>query len=550
MPEGAAPSSAPLRATAAGVEGTLADGGMRPPVAAPVPPPPAGTRRSPLRVILRGFTWVSASQFVTAAGNLVLTPFVIHGLGIQVYGLFVLAGNITAFLTAVNGGLGATANRYFPVYAGADDRVATTRLMCTMLVLALAIGSVVGAIDWFISPLIVDALPMTASLRSGAVFFFRTMGILITFGLGHQVVAAVITARQRFDRIIQASIACYAIWVLGLVWVVRGHEGLTGMALVFVAQQVSNLLFIVPLTLSYLTRRGIGLLSWKETRHIFSFSSKMQVAGLANLINVQLDTMIVGTALSVRTVGIYNSGNSFAGQLYSVAGNVIGPASVQLGNTYGEGGPERAFQQFRRMQHYWVIAVTGWTAVGMGAAYFGIVAWLGPQFHLGGWVAVASVGGGMFPLAAVMQNIYIMTMRRAELEMRYGMVSLLLNVVFIAPLAFLGALAVAIGAAAAQAASVFYLWRLARRRIRADIPNFFRQMPLFRATLAALVTVVLELLVRPYVRTGPIGLLECVPAAAVGLALYVAIVVGPRRAVTSATSWWRRRAGATAAPSD
>ena len=66
---------------------------------------------------------------------------------------------------------------------------------------------------------------------------------------------------------------------------------------------------------------------------------------------------------------------------------------------------------------------------------------------------------------------------------------------------------------AAQALSAVYLLRLARRRIRPDIPNFFRQMPVLRALLAALVTVVLELVVHPYVRTGPIGLLECVPAA-------------------------------------
>ena len=74
----------------------------------------------------------------------------------------------------------------------------------------------------------------------------------------------------------------------------------------------------------------------------------------------------------------------------------------------------------------------------------------------------------------------------------------------------------AIGAGAAQALSTVYLLRLARRRIRPDIPNFFRQMPVLRALLAALVTVVLELVVHPHVRTGPIGLLECVPAAAAG----------------------------------
>ena len=110
------------------------------------------------------------------------------------------------------------------------------------------------------------------------------------------------------------------------------------------------------------------------------------------------------------------------------------------------------------------------------------------------------------------------------------------------PLAFFGAVAVAVGAALAQALSAFYLLRLARRRIRSDIPNFFRQMPLVRAALAALVTVVLEVLVRRHVRTGPLGMLECVPAALVGLAVYGLVVVGPRRAKSFLVSWLRRKA--------
>jgi O-antigen/teichoic acid export membrane protein len=484
---------------------------------------------------------VTASQILTAGGNLVLTPFVIHGLGIQRYGLFVLAGTITAFLASLNGGLGSTAGRYFPIYAGADDRVATTRLLLTLLVFVIVFGCVAGVVDWFLSPLIIHALSMSRPLRPESLYLFRTLGVLITFGLAHQVVAAVIVARQRFDRVIQAGLVCYGIWVVGLVWAVHYHKGLKGVAVVFMVQQVATVVIIAPTALGYLSRQGVGLISWRETRELFSFSSKMQVAGLANLINVQLDTVIVGTALSVRTVGIYNSGNSFAAQLSSVATNALGPASVQLGNTYGQGGPERVFEQYGRLQHRWVVAVTGWTAVGMAAAYFGVTAWLGPQFDLGGWVAVAAVGGGLFPLAAGMQNIYITTMRRAELEMRYGLVSMVFNIVLILPLALIGALAVAIGAAAAQALSAFYLLNLARRRIRPDIPNFFRQMPMLRAALAAVVTVVLELLVHPHVRTGPIGLLECVPPAVVGLGVYTLTVLGPRRIKGAATSWLRRR---------
>jgi O-antigen/teichoic acid export membrane protein len=361
------------------------------------------------------------------------------------------------------------------------------------MLFVLGFGAVAGVVDWFVSPLIVDALRMNPALRPESLFLFRTLGILLTFGLAHQLVVAVIVARQRFDRAIQAGFLCYVLWVVGLVWVVHHHEGLRGVAVVYVAQQIALVVVIVPTTLRYLTRKGLSLLPWAELRELFAFSAKMQVSGFAGFFNAQLDTLVVGGVLSVRTLGFYNAGNSFATQLSMVITNVLGPSSVHLGNTYGKEGPERAFEQFRRMQRVWVTAVSGWCAVGMAAAYFGVIAWLGPQFHLGGWVAVAVIAGNLPVLGASMVVIYVAVMRQAGIEMRYGLIMVGINLVLMLPLALVGALAVAIAAGVAQLVSAAYLVHMARRKIRPDIPNFFRMVPVVRAAVAGLVTLLLEL---------------------------------------------------------
>jgi O-antigen/teichoic acid export membrane protein len=525
------PSLPPHRATVASVDGTFPSMGAT----------PGSNSSSPRRVIARGFTWVTTSQLLTAGGNLVLTPFVIHGLGIERYGLFVLTGTITGFLGSLNGGLASTANRYFPIYAGADDRVATTKLLVTFMVFVLGIGAVMSVADWFVSPFIVRALSMSPGLRPESLFLFRTLGVLLTFGLLHQLVQSVVLARQRFDRVIQAGLLCYTLWVAGLVLVIHYHEGLRGIAIVFVAQQVATTAVIAPTALRYLTRKGFALLPRAEVRRLMSFAARLQVAGIAGLINVQLDTLVIGTALSVRTVGIYNSGNSFAGQLSSVATNVVAPASVQLGNTYGKDGPERTFEQFNRMQRNWMAAVTGWSAVGMASAYFAVTAWLGPEFKLGGWVAVAAVAGGMAALAVEMVNAYVTVMRQPGIEMRYGLALMVANLVLVLPLALVGALAVAIGAALAQVLSVGYLMRMVRLRVHPDIPKLLRQVPLVKGFLAALITVLLELLVRPFIVIGPVGLLECVPPAAIGIGVFSLLVVGPGRATSFLAAAVRKR---------
>jgi O-antigen/teichoic acid export membrane protein len=323
------------------------------------------------------------------------------------------------------------------------------------------------------------------------------------------------------------------LWVIGLIWVVHHHEGLRGVAVVFVGQQVVLLAFVAPTAFRYLTRKGFSLLPWREIRQLFSFSLKLQVTSFSNLVNNELNTLVIGSALSVRTVGIYNSGGNFAAQLAGVAQNVLSPATVQLGNTYGKEGAERMFQQFTRIQRIWVVAVTGWSAVGMAAGYFAVVAWLGPEFRLGGWVAVTAVAGNMFLLCAGMTSIYVTVMRQADIEMRYGLSMMVVNIVLSIPLALLGAVPVVAATGVAQLAGAVYLLRMARRRIRPDIPNFFRQVPVVRAVASGLFTFALELVLRPHLVTGPLGLLECIPPAAVGLVLFSLLVVGPRQAARS-----------------
>ena len=85
--------------------------------------------------------------------------------------------------------------------------------------------------------------------------------------------------------------------------------------------------------------------------------------------------------------------------------------------------------------------------------------------------------------------------------------------------------------AAGEVASAAYLLHSARRSVRADLPNPLQHVPLVRAALAGAATFALELAVRPYVPSGPVGLLATGLPALVGLAAFAFLVVGPSRAL-------------------
>ena len=487
-------------------------------------------KRPGLRGVARGFSWGTVGQLIGVAGNLVLTPFIIHGLGIERYGIFVLVVTLTGMLNTFDGGVVGAASRYFSVYAGTDDRKSTTQLLVTFCVLLTGVGLIISTAAWFLSPVVVGFLNMSAIWRPQAIFMFRTLGILVTTLFIHSLFQMVINARQRYAWTTFASLATYAAYVVGFVIVIENGFGLRGVAFIFVGQQVLASALIIPVAVRYLDRRGIGFIGWAKLRSILSFSGKVQVGAIAMLVVTEVDTLVIGGGLSVHALGIYSPGANFAGQLSSVASNGLAPAGVHLGNVYGHEGEEGTFREFKRLQRMWVVAVTGWTMVAMASAYFGILAWLGPRFSLSGWICIVLLAGASVPLVTSLIGSYAAAVGRAGALARYGIVSMVANIVLTIPMVLLGSLGVVAATAIGQLASAVYMLRDVRRTVRPDLPNPLHHVPLLRGLAAAALTFGLEVAIRPYLPVGALGLLAAGVPALLGLGVFAVLILGPRQA--------------------
>jgi O-antigen/teichoic acid export membrane protein len=507
----------PLEATGISVPGTLpgtTDGDHK----------PAG-----LRGVARGFSWGTVGQLIGVAGNLVLTPFVIHGLGIERYGIFVLVVTLTGMLNSFDGGMMGAAQRYFSIYAGTDDRRSTTQLLVTFCLFLTGVGLVISIAAWFLSPVVVGFLNMSAIWRPQAIFLFRTLGILVTTLFIHTLFQMVLNARQRWAWSTAAGLATYVAYVVGFVIVIETGSGLRGVAFVFVGQQVLASLLIIPVALRYLDRRGISLVPRDKLRSIFSFSGKLQIGAITGLVITEVDSLVIGGGLSVRALGIYSPGANFANQLWSVASNGLGPAGIHLGNVYGREGEEGAFREFRRLQRMWVVAVTGWTMVAMASAYFGILAWLGPRFSLSGWICILLTAGAAVPLITGLIASFAGAVGKAGALARYGVVSMVVNVTLTVPMVLLGTLGVVAATAVGQLVAGVYMLHDVRRSVRRDLPNPLRHVPLMRGVAAAALTFGLEVAIRPYLPVGAVGLLGAAVPAVVGLGVFGTLVLGPRQ---------------------
>ncbi len=132
--------------------------------------------------------------------------------------------------------------------------------------------------------------------------------------------------------------------------------------------------------------------------------------------------------------------------------------------------------------------------------------------------------------------MYAGAVGKAGVLARYGVVSMVINIVLTVPMVLLGSLGVVAATAIGALVAAVYMLHDMRRSVRSDLPNPLRYVPLLRGAVAAALTFGLEVAIRPYLPVGPIGLLGAGVPALVGLGVFGALMLGPRPALRIVTS--------------
>jgi O-antigen/teichoic acid export membrane protein len=262
------------------------------------------------------------------------------------------------------------------------------------------------------------------------------------------------------------------------------------------------------------------------------YSGSVQIFGLARVINTQVDTFVVGAVLPVSSVAVYNSGAGFSTQLGSIPGNALAPIGTILARAFGTGGESGAKEEFTYLQRLWVRGVAGWSAAGLGAAYFGVESWLGPQIRLSGVVAVVLVASNAIGLWTEPLNLLTAAVGRPQLVTRYGVVGTVTNLVLTVPLVLaFGLLGTVAATAIAQVLASLYFVRVVRSRYDSGIRSFLHDVPVIQSLVTAAFVAGLELVVHAHAPSGPVGLLVAGFVAVPGVVLYASLVFGPKTAI-------------------
>ncbi|MFZ2113863.1 MAG: oligosaccharide flippase family protein [Solirubrobacteraceae bacterium] len=270
--------------------------------------------------------------------GLVLTPFLIHRLGLEAYGVWALALTLTfagGYASLSDIGIEGATVRYVAESSSDRDLAALNRAVCTSLAVFCAIGLVLAPIAVALAHPLVLLFGVPQHLRAAATACFELVGLQLAFELPARAFVAVLEGTQQFIVYQSVELGRTLLQAALYVIVVLRGWGIAGLGGALAASSLAALIaywVLAHRAISGLRASPLGA-SRTELARLARFGGGVFALRLVSTIYNQMDKLIVGIALGPRPVGLYeiaNRVNLGATTISSASVSALVPAAASL----------------------------------------------------------------------------------------------------------------------------------------------------------------------------------------------------------------------------
>ena len=279
---------------------------------------------------------VGSSWFALGVNVLVgifLSPYILHHLGDEAFGLWVLIFSVTGYYGLFDLGIRSSIVRYIAKYSATDDRGELNRLVNTAMFTYAIIGGVAMLIT-LVATYYVDAIfKVPAEFRVTARWLLVIVGSSVSLGFPLGVFSGILEGLQRFYVLNSVSITSTLLRALLIVLALRHGYGLLMVALITVSLPlVGSIANIIAVFRSLQLRLGVQYLSRSSLRNIASYSGTTFLIIVATRLRFKTDAVVIGTFLSAAAVTYFAIGSrlvDYASETVSSLAQIFVPMSSQ-----------------------------------------------------------------------------------------------------------------------------------------------------------------------------------------------------------------------------
>lgn len=352
---------------------------------------------------LRNFSFSFGGQICLAALSFFFVPMLVHGLGLEIYGLYVLLYACTNYLSLTVLGAGTASIKFAAEAIGGRDG---TRLRDALKWSALlhslgpaAAAFTLAACAPWVSAHVFHVGPEHAAQ---AAIVLRCAAAASVFWAVAQWASSALQGAQRFDAYNAVILVQSGLGTAGAALLVRAGHGLRAAALWYVAVNA----FSAALALGLFARlvgpqvRSLTGGQHLPARRFVNYSVLLWLAPLASIITFQFDKVFIARATSLAALSLYAVPANLLQRLQilpSSVGSVVVPMMSELGAEHHE-DLARIYAKTQRFSLWIVLPIL--------AVLFAVM----PQF-LGLWLGGDFGGISVWParLLVIAQAVYSMT---------------------------------------------------------------------------------------------------------------------------------------------
>lgn len=247
--------------------------------------------------------WNTFSMLWSIGVLFLLTPFMLHRLGVTHYGIYMILASISGMMGVMNLGLGEASLRFVAYYFGRNDFVGISRVFQATL-FVYSIIAMVGAVVFGLSAhLIIPVFALSPVDEAMTIVLARWTALTFACRLIAGSFGAIPQALQRFDIYAKASIAEQAFRTLGFVIFLLLGYGIWGLVLWNLVTTIFRLIVDIAVANNLMPKlEFFGFPSSLALHEVFGYGVYSFLSQLVGMAWEHADRMIMGVLISAQAV--------------------------------------------------------------------------------------------------------------------------------------------------------------------------------------------------------------------------------------------------------
>jgi len=428
--------------------------------------------------IIRNTIFNAIGRFWSILVGLFLTPYIVHHIGVERYGILAIVGVITGYFGLLDFGIGISFVKYIAEFYTKKDYEKINQVINTGFVFYSIFALVIIAAGFlFINPLL-TFFKIPQALFNEAHFVFL-LGIII-FGISNALspFRAIQGGLQRMDITNKVSIAISIPMILGTIFFLESGYGLPGLmvnnAIIFVISSTTNL-FIAFKILPEL-RFSLFSISKKVFKILWVFGYKVRVGQIAGTMVTQVDKLLIGYFLSISSVTFYTLGSSIIEKAQSIPTLLLTALLPAFFEINAKDDREKLLNAYIRGTKYLALITLPLFIFLIISALHIMMIWMGQGYESSAWVIqILAIGTIVHILVGVGYSVSL-AIGAPEISMRssliYTILNIVLSIVLIIKFGFIGTvwgttISLLIGCG-------YFFWKL-HKKINLPLVNFVKK---------------------------------------------------------------------------